>query len=259
MNIHLIQSDIRWEDAPTNRAHLDVLIGQPEEGSLIVLPEMFNTGFTIPRPGVSESMAGETVQWMKQKAISLKCTITGSLIIEEEGAHYNRLCWVTEGGRIQHYDKRHLFRMAGEDQHFKVGRDQVTVDWHGLKVRLQICYDLRFPVWSRNQYSQELGYAYDLLIYVANWPAARHHAWEGLIRARAMENIAYCIGVNRAGKDGKGLDYLGGSVLIDPVGHPVLDAGKKEGNFKTELDVEFLRNFRAKFPVGLDADDFAIR
>ena len=221
---------------------------------------MFNTGFTVPSPHIAESMTGETLNWMKEKSKTLNCVITGSLIIEEGAEYFNRLCWVDpEDGKVLYYDKRHLFRMAGEDEHFQAGQQHVIVDWQGLKVNLQVCYDLRFPVWSRNRYSESAGYSYDLMIYVANWPAARHHAWQGLLRARAMENIAYVIGVNRAGKDGKGLDYLGGSALIDPVGHPILEAGEAEGNFKVQLDKEFLKAFRSKFPVGLDADDFTIQ
>jgi len=257
MKIHLIQSDIRWEDPAANRVHLEKLIGKPEKGSLIVLPEMFNTGFTFPSEKTAESMEGPTLRWMKELAKKFSCAITGSLIIEEEGSFFNRMFWLDEQAALSHYDKRHLFRMAGEDEHFKAGSRQKIISWNGWNICLQVCYDLRFPVWSRNRY-QDGRYDYDLIIYVANWPATRHHAWEGLLRARAMENIAYCIGVNRVGVDAKGLNYLGGSALIEALGKPILEADDTEGNFSAELDLDALKSFRKKFPLGLDADEFTI-
>ncbi len=257
MKIHLIQSDLIWEDPAANRKQLEKLIGIPEKGGIIVLPEMFSTGFTMPSDKTIEDMQGPSLSWMKERASQLDCVVTGSLIIEHSGSHRNRMFWVEPDGKISYYDKRHLFRMAGEDEYFKAGEQRVIVTWKGIKVCLQVCYDLRFPVWSRNEYNQGV-YAYDLLIYVANWPEARHHAWQGLLRARAMENIAYCVGVNRTGKDEKGLVYRGGSAFIDPVGIPLYEAGNEEENIEVKMDMDMLRAFRKKFPVGLDADRFSI-
>ena len=257
MNVHLIQCDLVWENAAANRASIQDLIGTPEKGGIIILPEMFNTGFTFPNEQSIEDMQGPTLAWMKTLSKQLECVITGSLIIQEEGKHFNRMCWVEPDGKTQYYNKRHLFRMGGEDERFTAGDKNVIVTYKGIKICLQICYDLRFPVWSRNRF-KEGEYEYDLLIYVANWPEARHHAWQGLLRARAMENIAYCTGVNRVGKDGNGLSYKGGSALIDPIGVPIHEAGDSEEHIVLKMDLDFLKSFRKKFPVGLDADCFSI-
>lgn len=257
MDVAIVQADLHWEAPEANRNQLAQLMDDSEGADLIVLPEMFNTAFSNRSSELSESMDGDTVSWMKAEAKKRNCVITGSLMIAEEGQYYNRMLWVSPKGISAQYDKRHLFRMAGEHNHFSPGQERVVVEHKGWRIMLQICYDLRFPVFARNQYAGG-AYDYDLIIYVANWPSPRHNAWEGLLRARAMENLSYCIGVNRVGKDGNGHSYNGGSVVLDYLGNELSPAIDGQGISRAQIDLLALRKFREKFPTGMDADPFTL-
>jgi omega-amidase len=258
MNPHLrvtmIQADLAWQDPAANRAlfarHFRGLVGHTD---LIVLPEMFTTGFTMEADAFAETMDGPTIEWMREESVALGCAITGSLIVRDGERHQNRLLWATPDGRLQHYDKRHLFRMAGEQQHYAAGAGRLVVHHKGWRICPLVCYDLRFPVWSRNRDD------YELLLFVANWPARRSVAWRTLLRARAIENLSYVVGVNRIGKDGNGATYAGESAAIDFLGNVM--AGDRGGEFveTVVLDRESLSGFRNDFPAHLDADDFVIR
>jgi omega-amidase len=258
MNPHLrvtmIQADLAWQEPAANRAsfasHFHGLVGHTD---LIVLPEMFTTGFSMAAETLAETMDGPTVGWMREEAAALGCVITGSLIIRDGDRHCNRLLWAAPDGRLQHYDKRHLFRMAGEQQHYAAGDRRLTVEIKGWRVCPMVCYDLRFPVWSRSRGD------YDLLLYVANWPARRAHAWSALLRARAIENLSYVVGVNRIGRDGNGTSYAGDSVALDFLGQSLSSEGGGDRAETAVLDMESLRSYRASFPAHLDADDFELR
>ncbi|HEX7374330.1 MAG TPA: amidohydrolase [Steroidobacteraceae bacterium] len=257
MNPHLrvtmIQADLAWQDPSANRAmfasHFRGLVGHTD---LIVLPEMFTTGFSMDAATLAETMDGPTIEWLREEAVAMGCAITGSLIVRDGDRHYNRLLWVTADGQLQHYDKRHLFRMAQEPEHYSAGERRLIVRHKGWRICPLVCYDLRFPVWSRNRGD------YDLLLYVANWPARRNVAWKTLLRARAIENISYVVGVNRIGKDGNGASYLGESAAIDFLGKVL--AGDRGGDFveTVVLDRESLDAFRRDFPAHLDADAFTL-
>ncbi|MCX7055365.1 MAG: amidohydrolase [Proteobacteria bacterium] len=254
LRVTMIQADLAWQDPATNRrnlaAHFRGLAGHTD---LIVLPEMFTTGFSMEASSLAETMAGATVAWLREESAAVGCAITGSLIVEENGQHYNRLVWATPDGGIAHYDKRHLFRMAREQEHYAAGNRRLVVEIKGWRVCPLVCYDLRFPVWSRNRGD------YDVLLYVANWPSRRRTAWSALLRARAIENLCYVVGVNRVGKDGNGASYSGDSVALDFLGQVL--GGDRGGDFveTAVLDRESLATFRCDFPVHLDADDFELR
>ncbi|MGB7739221.1 MAG: amidohydrolase [Steroidobacteraceae bacterium] len=254
LRVTMIQADLAWHDPATNRrnlaAHFRGLAGHTD---LIVLPEMFTTGFSMETGSLAETMAGATVAWLREESAAIGCAITGSLIVEESGQHYNRLVWATPDGGCAHYDKRHLFRIAREDQHYAPGKQRLVVTLKGWRVCPLICYDLRFPVWSRNRGD------YDVLLYVANWPSRRRTAWSALLRARAIENVCYVVGVNRVGKDGNGASYTGDSVALDFLGQVL--GGERGGDFveTVVLDRESLATFRSDFPVHLDADDFELK
>jgi len=207
---------------------------------------------------MAEQMSGPTVEWMKEKAKQYDAAICGSLIIREEGHFYNRMIWIHPSGELSHYDKRHLFGMGGEGDQFTAGDERMIVEYKGLRFCLQVCYDLRFPVWSRNR-CVEGKYDYDCILYVANWPSPRANAWQDLLKARAIENISYCIGVNRVGKDDKGLSYLGDSVALDFKGIDLARAGNQDETIQARISRDELVAFRSKFPVGLDADAFEIK
>ncbi len=203
-------------------------------------------------------MSGPTVNWMALMAKKVSAVICGSIVIESEGKIYNRFIWMRPDGSHSHYDKRHLFRMADEDKHYTSGNTNITVELKGWKIRPLVCYDLRFPVWSRNRSTNE-GNEFDILIYVANWPAPRVNAWDILLQARAVENQVYCVGLNRVGEDGSGKKYLGHSAVIDPKGNYLLNPVERlEGVYHSTLNYKELSLFREKFPQGLDADDFKI-
>jgi omega-amidase len=266
LRISIIQTSVIWEDKAANLDMLQKKIaGIPENPRLIVLPEMFSTGFTMNRESLAESMDGPTIAWMKKTAAEKMAIITGSMIAKEdfEGItrYYNRLIWMMPNGEYGFYDKRHLFAYGKEDQHFSPGNKRLVAQVNGWKVNLQICYDLRFPVWLRQSKSNstEVKPEYDLLVVVANWPSSRSLAWRTLLQARAIENQCFVVGVNRTGKDGKELDYAGESMIIGPLGEIIRNLGSEEEIFSQELDHSHLEEVRSKFPFWRDADGFYIQ
>ena len=254
LTIALVQAGLQWENIKVNLRHMDNLLVNSSEGAdMIILPEMFSTGFTMNVKEVAEPMDGLAVEWMKSKAKEFNAVITGSLIIHEDGQYFNRLIWAAPG-QIDYYDKRHLFRMQGENKYYSPGKEKRIFTYHGWRICPMICYDLRFPVWSRNRRE------YDFLFYVANWPAKRNRIWDILLPARAIENQVYVAGVNRVGKDGMGIEYTGNSCLINPKGEEMLSADTaQEDVLIKDIDFSELERFRKKFPVGEDADNFEIR
>ena len=251
LRVSLVQTDLIWENPSANCAQLEeklaVLAGQTD---VIVLPEMFATGFSMSETG-AEIGKGPALQWMHLQANRLDALIVGSLKVKQQNSFYNRLYAVRPDGTFSTYDKRHLFRMGNEHEFYQSGDKQGIISYKGWNIALFICYDLRFPVWSRN-----VNMAYDAAIYVANWPAPRSNAWRTLLQARAIENLSYVIGVNRVGTDANGLDYAGDSLLVDFKGIPQLDLRSKDQILTSELSATELAEFRAKFPANLDADSF---
>ena len=252
--ISLVQKDIIWEDKAENlRQYSRILADLDGSSDLALLPEMFSTGFSTDPDPLAETMEGTTVGWMKKTAAETGNCIAGSLIIREEGCFYNRAVWCDPSGSLSWYDKRHLFRMAGEEATFSQGFNRTIVKLHGWRICLQVCYDLRFPVWSRNRGD------YDLLVYLSNWPAARSDVWNTLLRARAIENQCYVAGVNRTGIDGNNIVYQGESMVIDPKGQIVGKAETTQESTTTiRLSLLGLHEFRTKFPVWKDWDDFKV-
>ncbi|MDR0892231.1 MAG: amidohydrolase [Mediterranea sp.] len=255
MNLSIIQTDIVWEDKAENlrRLHgkLESLAGTTD---LAVLPEMFSTGFSMQSEALAEPVDGPTLTTLRQWAGELGMALCGSYIAVEDGAYYNRGFFLTPEGEAYYYDKRHLFRMGEEPHHFAPGHQHLILPYRGWNICLLVCYDLRFPVWSRN-----VGNAYDLLVYVANWPSSRRPVWDTLLQARALENQCYVCGVNRVGTDGMGLKYDGGSCLYSPYGRAMSTVTDgEEGIATTLLDLPKLRHFRQKFPVWKDADEFQL-
>lgn len=250
MNITTIQTDIIWENKELNLKNYQDKIDSIESTDLIILPEMFTTGFTMDPKPFAESMDGITVQWMKQNASKRDLAICGSIIIEEEGKYFNRFIWVNPDASIKYYDKRHLFSFAGEDEHYTPGNSKLIIDYKGWKICTLICYDLRFPVWSRNVED------YDVLIYVANWPVKRKQAWKSLLVARAIENQSYVIGVNRIGFDNNGNFYSGETSLINALGETLYIRSHSEDVFTTALSRVDLTKVRNLFPFLKDKDNF---
>lgn len=248
MNVAIIQSDILWGDPQGNRNKADAAIASCPDADLYVLPEMFSTGFCTEPEGMAETADSETLAWMKSKAASLGAAIAGSVAVMEEGLYYNRFYFVKPDGSVTSYDKKHLFTYGGEHNHFTAGDRRVVVEYAGVRILLEICYDLRFPVWSRNHGD------YDMAIYVASWPTPRVEAWKSLLTARAIENQCFVVGVNRVGDDPSN-NYCGGSRVIDPYGK-IMTACEDgtESVASTEIDMEILEAFRQKFPVLNDAD-----
>lgn len=254
IKITLVQHDISWEDPEANlESFTAILSGMEERPDLVLLPELFSTGFTMKSLELAEPMDGPAVKWMAGIALEYGISLAGSLIIAEGGKYYNRLIWMQADGRFHHYDKRHLFRMSGEEKHYSPGNRPLSVELNGFRFRPLICYDLRFPVWSRNRQD------YDVLIYLANWPAPRRDVWNTLLKARALENQAFTIGVNRIGKDGMGILYSGETQAYDAKGKQLAYMGPgKAGTISLDLSLEELNAFRRKFPVWKDADAFRI-
>lgn len=253
MRVALIQSAIVWENAAASRAHFDLQINSiHQEVDLIILPEMFSTGFTMNPQAVAETMQGETVLWLQALAKSRDTAITGSVVIEESGHYYNRMLFVFPSGELQFYDKRHLFTLAGEDNTYTAGKERLIVEYKGFRICPLVCYDLRFPVFSRNTDN------YDLLIYVASWPKIRTSAWDILLRARAVENMCYAIGVNRIGEDGNNHPYSGHSQLIDFLGNYIIEPNEAQGIFISTLDKEALLETRKKLAFLKDRDSFTL-
>lgn len=259
LNITLVQTPLHWENAEKNLAMFDnILSAITRQTNLILLPEMFATGFSM-NTSLAETMDGRALAWMKAKAKEKNCVIAGSLMIKEAGKNFNRFLWVSPLGDTLHYDKRHLFRMANEHLYFSAGETNITPELNGWKIRPQVCYDLRFPVWSRNR-KNEQGLEYDVLIYVANWPARRSLAWNTLLPARAVENQCYIVAVNRTGTDGNGVEYSGGSAVFNPLGEKLSAIQLNENRHETiTLSWNFLQDYREKFPAYLDGDAFDLK
>ena len=260
LKITLLQSDIHWEDIGANLAMFEEKIWRVGDTSdVIVLPEMFTTGFTMNAPRLAELMNMRTTKWMRQMADQTGALILGSFIVNVHGRFYNRLLWMEPGGNHKTYDKRHLFRMANEQKTYSAGESLLIGTWKGWRICPLICYDLRFPVWSRNRFditTRDL--SYDVLVYVANWPTARADAWNLLLKARAIENLSYVVGVNRVGIDGNGIEYNGDSSFIGPKGEVIFHTEGVETIKTLELNANSLQAFRDKFAAYLDADDFTI-
>ena len=259
LTITTIQSDLIWEEKSANLRQLEQKISTiPEKTEIVILPEMFSTGFSMNTAQLAEKMDGETISWMKRVSNENGIVLTGSLIIEAEGKYFNRLIWMLPNGQYGHYDKRHLFAYGEEDQHYSAGSKRLIASVKGWKINLLICYDLRFPIWARQQPKAEEA-EYDVLIYVANWPERRSHAWKTLLCARAIENQSYVIGVNRTGTDGNNIYYSGNSLVIDPLGQVLYHMADEEDVFTITLQKEKLDEVRTKFPFWKDADDFKIQ
>ena len=258
LTITLIQTNLHWED---KKANLDMFSNKIEsirgKTEIIILPEMFNTGFSMKPELFAEEMNGETMQWMKKIAVEKKVILTGSVMIKDDGKYFNRLIWKLPNGEYGFYDKRHLFAYGNEHSHFNAGNKRLIASVKGWTINLQVCYDLRFPVWAR-QSGVGTGPEYDLLVYVANWPEQRIHAWKTLLMSRAIENQCYVVGVNRVGKDGNGFDHNGESMIIDPLGEIIYSKKDEEDIFTCTLQKERLIEIRNRFPFLNDADSFII-
>jgi len=255
LTVSLVQASLVWEDRDANLQKFSELLSQLKQGDteLVVLPEMFTTGFSMNAAALAEPTEGEAFRWMAEQAGRLDAVVTGSIIAEASGRYYNRLLWVRPDGTFSHYDKRHLFTLAKEEETYAPGEQPLYVHCQGWKVMPLICYDLRFPVWSRNREH------YDLLLYVANWPAKRRAAWKALLKARAIENQAYTIGLNRVGEDGNGYPYTGDSGVFDYAGEPLLQASEVEGVFQLPLSKSKQDTFRQKLRFLNDQDQFSIQ
>lgn len=258
LTITLIQTNLFWEDKAANLTMLEAKINsinQPTE--IIILPEMFTTGFSMKPKELVETMDGNSVSWMRKIATEKKVILTGSMMIEENGNYYNRLIWMLPNGQLGYYDKKHLFSFAQEEKHYSSGNKRLIASVKGWRINLQICYDLRFPVWARQQQQNDEP-EFDILLYVANWPQRRAHAWKTLLTARAIENQAYVIGVNRVGNDGNKIYHSGDSMVIDALGEVLFHQADDETVFTITLQKESLQQTRNKFPFLHDADDFTI-
>ena len=261
LKVTTVQTNLHWENAEANRAMLEEKISAISTSTdVIILPEMFTTGFSMNAESQAEPMNFHTTRWMKNMASKTSALILGSFIIKDGNNFFNRLLWVEPGGEIKTYDKRHLFRMAEEEKVYSSGNKILIAEWKGWKICPLVCYDLRFPVWSRNYFNKNSNTLhYDLLIYVANWPASRSYHWQTLLKARAIENLSFVVGVNRVGEDAKKIKYEGCSLIIDPKGEIIVDGGNEESIITTELNANELNGWRAKFPAYLDADGFELK
>lgn len=262
LRVSLVQGATLWHDPAGNRQYYGTLI-EPLHGTtdLVILPETFTSGFSNDAIGDAETMDGPTVAWMRDQAAALDAAVTGSVQIRTDDGVYNRMLFATPDGGLWHYDKRHLFRYASEHQRYAAGRERLTLDWRGWRICPLVCYDLRFPVFSRNRFDCERPGLpdYDLAIYVANWPAPRAYAWKTLLRARAIENLCYVAGLNRVGEDGNHIQYSGDSAVIDFLGHPASECSDEEVVVTTTLQGDQLERHRERFPAMLDGDRFDLR
>jgi predicted amidohydrolase len=261
LRISLVQGDTRWHDPAANRDYYGALVA-PLAGvtDLVVLPETFTSGFSNDAIDKAEGMDGPTVAWIRGQARALGAAVTGSVQLRTGEGVFNRLLWATPDGALVHYDKRHLFRYAKEHERYAAGRERLTVEWKGWRICPLVCYDLRFPVYSRNRFDVERPGAldYDLLLYVANWPSARAYPWKTLLRARAIENLCFVAGLNRVGNDGNGLHYSGDSAVIDFLGQPLSESTDEEVVTTTTLLADALLAHRERFPAMLDGDAFTL-
>lgn len=254
LHIALIQADLKWEDKAANLAMFEEKIAQLTQSvDVIVLPEMFSTAFSMKAAIFAESMEGNAVQWMQKMAAQTQAIVAGSLIIEEDGLYFNRLIWMRPDGSFEYYNKRHLFRLANEQDTYTAGTERKIVTLKGWRINLNVCYDLRFPIWSRNCDD------YDILLNVANWPERRNFAWKTLLRARAIENMCYVIGLNRVGKDGNDIYHSGDSAVIHPSGATLIEAAHQRTSLFMELSKEKLHTFRERFKFYKDRDEFEIK
>lgn len=255
LNISFIQTELTWEDKVTNLKHFEECFTKvPLKSNLVILPEMFSTGFSMQPEQFAEPMNGETVQWIEEQAKKLNKHVVGSIIISEEGKYYNRLIWAEPNGVLHTYDKKHCFRYADEHLHYEPGKEELIVNIEGWNIACYICYDLRFPVWSRNE-----SLKYDVSLYVANWPERRAEHWKALLKARAIENQAYVVGVNRIGEDGNGISHSGDSVVHDPKGEVI--STTKPNHFSIEtvvLKQDEIIDYRKQFPAFMDGDKFEL-
>ncbi len=253
LRITLVQPNVHWENTQANLSHLEEKLSEQETGDIIVLPEMFSTGFSMNASALAEPMNFTTHKWMKMQASKHDALMVGSFIVKENNKYYNRCLWVFPNGEFGVYDKAHPFRMMDEHHHYAAGSKKIIFSWKGWNILPLICYDLRFPEWSRNSYIKSNDhFYYDLLIYMGNWPSARIKAWDVLLQARAMENSSYVAAVNRVGKDGAGVDFNGHSVAIGPRGEYLLHLEEEELIKTVELNLDELRAYREKFPAHLD-------
>lgn len=254
MKVAILQTDLVWENPIYNRLTIESkVLSSDKKFDLLVLPEMFTSGFTMSPERVAETMQGETIQWLKSLAKQKKTAIIGSLVIEEEGNYYNRLVFVTPKGEVQHYNKRHLFTLAGEEKIYTKGTDKVIFEYKDWKICPQVCYDLRFPVFARNVED------YDLLVYVANWPKVRTQAWDALLKARAIENMSFVIGVNRVGKDANGHDYIGHSQVLDELGNELIAPFEESDLQVVSLNKKKMHETRTKLNFLNDKDAFELK
>ncbi len=255
LKITVFQAYLFWENVDKNLQNITLRLsgGVREKTDLIVLPEMFNTGFTMKAKEMAESMEGKTMQWIQKTAAHYDCVVTGSLIINENDKYYNRLIWMLPNGDYQYYDKHHLFGLGDEDQHFTPGNNQLIVELKGWKIRLAVCYDLRFPVWLRNRNAE-----YDILLLIASWPDKRSAHWRTLIHARAIENQCYVVGVNRVGHDGNQIYHSGHSMCIDALGNTVYYKPEDEDLYTFSINYTELEKARRQFPFLRDADNFQL-
>jgi predicted amidohydrolase len=262
LRVSLVQGDTVWHDPAANRAmYGEMMSGLAGKTDLIVLPETFTSGFSNEALDRAESMDGPSVAWIRQKAAALGAVVTGSVQIRDGAGVFNRLLWATPDGKLQHYDKRHLFRMAGEHERYAAGRDRLTLELKGWRVCPLVCYDLRFPVFIRNRFNVEAParFDYDVLVFVANWPSPRSYAWRTLLRARAIENLCCVAAVNRVGVDGNDIGYSGESVTLNELGQPLVECGAQAQVVTTQFSAQSLARHRERFPAQLDADSFELR
>jgi omega-amidase len=253
--VSIAQQPLAWAAPAANRAHFAAVL-EPLAGTtdLVLLPEMFTTGFTMRPELHAEAADGATRAWLIEQARTLDAAVGGSVAVVEHDRYFNRFMMATPDGAVQHADKRHLFRVGGEHRHYTAGTHAALIEWRGIRIAPFVCYDLRFPVWSRRRAALD----YDLIVYAANWPAARRYAWQQLLRARAIENQAFCVGVNRVGADGEGVAHAGDSVVLDFTGQPLLELTDQPAVVTVTLDIEALRSWRDRFPAQLDADAFSL-
>lgn len=255
MRLALVQPDLAWQAAELNRERLQQsLLPLKGQTDLVILPEMFTSAFAMGSGAIAEVHPGPTLGWMQAMARELDAAITGSVAVTDNGQRYNRLYFVKPDGSTAYYDKRHLFRMLDEHKRYGAGSRKLLVEWRGWRILPLVCYDLRFPVWSRYTEDQP----YDLLLYVANWPAARNQHWRTLLQARAIENLAWVAGVNRIGRDGNDLDYLGHSAVVNPQGTEVLQAAAAAGVYQCTISLDESQQWRQRFPAWMDSDAFTL-